>query len=369
MSQDNVGQLLTSFVQATTESTSVIKGGFKKVMDGLKVLNENQAEFESELSSQLNHILLALERQGKDIESVKEQLEKGAITSRFEYPQIEEEENPFAGERIKRNVQPPKPEGKSLQFKWDYFEALGKSVLAKKKKPWLHQYYTTFKRNVLRFSDELAYDIKKQHQLNSDVTYSDLDKQIRLEAEKRLEELVAVNKASLRVDENSADVESSEGDQIENLSNDDISDVVHSNTDAGNEEQETNNNKLMNLETELSEMEEEASDNDDDRFLTSTCDHLLSIMSKTDESLQNLSTIIRGNDQENGTSKPNNRKRPRLENDEGSSSMGSSSSNKNNNLPVKRKVGRPKKIGGKGKSVATTPSVKTDRRSSRKQQD
>ena len=44
------------------------------------------------------------------------------------------------------------------------------------------------------------------------------------------------------------------------------SDVVHSNTDAGNEEQETNNNKLMNLETELSEMEEEASDNDDDRY-------------------------------------------------------------------------------------------------------
>ncbi|KAG2216237.1 hypothetical protein INT45_002779 [Circinella minor] len=341
MSQDNVGQLLTSFVQATTESTSVIKGGFKKVMDGLKVLNENQAEFESELSSQLNHILLALERQGKDIESVKEQLEKGAITSRFEYPQVEEEENPFAGERIKH------------------------------------------------------------------VTYSDLDKQIRLEAEKRLEELVgdqyplaacceswgarlimrkaffrckdrkAVNKASLRVDENSADVErkefsvalTSEGDQIENLSNDDISDVVHSNTDAGNEEQETNNNKLMNLETELSEMEEEASDNDDDRFLTSTCDHLLSIMSKTDESLQNLSTIIRGNDKENGTSKLNNRKRPRLENDEGSSSMESSSSNKNDNLPVRRKVGRPKKIGGKGKSVATTPSVKTDRRSSRKQQD
>ena len=44
------------------------------------------------------------------------------------------------------------------------------------------------------------------------------------------------------------------------------SDAVHSNTDAGNKAQETNNNKLMDLETELSEMEEEASDNDDDRY-------------------------------------------------------------------------------------------------------
>ena len=190
MTQDNTSQLLTSFIQATTESTREIREGFESVRSYLEVMDENNTRFEADLTSQVNHTLLTVERLSKQVELIINRLDNQATVTRLEYPQADIDDNPFSGEKIARNVQPPKQEGKSLQFNWDYFEALGKNVLEKKKKPWHAHYFTTFKRNVKRFSEQLAYDLKREHHLDPCSTFSDLDKSIQYLAEKKLEEIV-----------------------------------------------------------------------------------------------------------------------------------------------------------------------------------
>ena len=89
MTQDNTSQLLTSFIQATTESTREIREGFESVRSYLEVMDENNTRFEADLTSQVNHTLLTVERLSKQVELIINRLDNQATVTRLEYPQAD----------------------------------------------------------------------------------------------------------------------------------------------------------------------------------------------------------------------------------------------------------------------------------------
>ncbi|KAG2214181.1 hypothetical protein INT45_009565 [Circinella minor] len=108
-----------------------------------------------------------------------------------DYSQAFEDQNPFRNEKIPRNIMPPAcKKGMTLQFRWEHFEYLCKTVLQRLKKPYKPEYLMTFKKNSPKYAAGLRDNIRSIHGLDSSATWSDLTDKIRREAEVLFEKLV-----------------------------------------------------------------------------------------------------------------------------------------------------------------------------------
>lgn len=181
MTEDNLTQLLTTYIQMTGELRALVKDGFiqlnEKLDANLNELRQIQGQVE-----ELKNRVTVLERQDTPVPSLPVPV----------YPHSTAEDNPFAQQLITRTVlQPPGRNGTSLQFRWDLYEALGKEVLTKQLNlPWHEKYYVTFKKNSLHYADGLVDSLRQQHHLASNITWDAVPKALQRQAIKVLEDTI-----------------------------------------------------------------------------------------------------------------------------------------------------------------------------------
>ncbi|KAI7846830.1 hypothetical protein BDC45DRAFT_55134 [Circinella umbellata] len=190
MQRDNSGSLISAFINTVSE----FKDHVTKEINALdRKLQNAQDAINSRVESEVYGLKCEIDTLKQKLTNMEQLMEQRASLdlTTSDYPQAFEDQNPFSNETIPRNIMPPACKKEmSLQFRWEHFEYLCKTVLQRLKKPYKPEYLMAFKKNSPKYAAGLRDNIRSIHGLDSSATWSDLTDKIRREAEVLFEKLV-----------------------------------------------------------------------------------------------------------------------------------------------------------------------------------